>query len=140
MIVLFILMSTLMRKYISGVCRIKTSNKAVQVCEAQLNAVNSVLKENHNLLDSHCDPRLCFQRSYTSNRRPGDNEWSSLQFNNKLKSHHKAKKFGAMSGEDKSNFDAEAFKEANPKVSVGWAASAMRSGDEKKNTTHEGQI
>lgn len=151
MIVLFILMSTLMRKYISGVCRIKTSNKAVQVCETQLNAVNSVLKEitfeddqrallilearnreNHNLLDSHCDPRLCFQRSYTSNRRPEDNEWSSLQFNNKLKSHHKAKKFGAMSGEDKSNFDAEAFKEANPKVSVGWAASAMRSGDEKK--------
>lgn len=97
-------------------------------------------RENHNLLDSHCDPRLGFQRSYTSNRRPGDNEWSSLQFNNKLKSHHKAKKFGAMSGEDKSNFDAEAFKEANPKVSVGWAASAMRSGDEKKNTTHEGQI
>lgn len=37
-----------------------------------------------------------------------------------------------MSGEDKGNFDAEAFKEANPKVSVGWAASAMRGGDEKK--------
>lgn len=48
MIVLFILMSTLMRKYISGVCRIKTSNKAVQVCEAQLNAVNSALKGNEN--------------------------------------------------------------------------------------------
>lgn len=49
MIVLLILMSTLMRKYISGLYRIKTSNKAVQVCEAQLNAVNSALKGNENV-------------------------------------------------------------------------------------------
>lgn len=49
MIVLFILMFMLMRKYILGVCRIKIFNKVVQVCEVQLNVVNFVLKGNENV-------------------------------------------------------------------------------------------
>ena len=46
MIVMVILLSSLMRKYISRLYRTKTSNKAVQVCEAQLNAANLALKGN----------------------------------------------------------------------------------------------
>jgi hypothetical protein len=33
---------------------------------------------------------------------------------------------------DGANFDAEGFKKANPNVSVEWAISAMRGGDERK--------
>ncbi|XP_062620825.1 uncharacterized protein LOC134282429, partial [Saccostrea cucullata] len=152
MIVLVILISTLMRKCISRLCITKTSNKSVQVCGTELDVVDSLLKVisvedgqkfikiigpgkrgENNHTESFSQQRQCFHTvpacfSDKSNNTDENGHGCNFGINNKDPNSQKSKTMCA----DGANFDADAFKKANPKVKVGWAMSAMKSGDEAK--------
>ncbi|XP_062612527.1 exonuclease mut-7 homolog isoform X2 [Saccostrea cucullata] len=153
MIVLVILISTLMRKCISRLCITKTSNKSVQVCGTELDVVDSLLKVisvedgqkfikiigsgkrgENNLTGSFSQQRQCFHTvpacfsDKSNNTDENGHSRDNFGINNKYLN---SKKSNTMCA-DGANFDADAFKKANPKVKVGWAMSAMKSGDEAK--------
>ncbi|XP_048773011.2 exonuclease mut-7 homolog isoform X2 [Ostrea edulis] len=144
MIVWVILIFSLMRKYISKSYITKTSNKAVQVCGAELDAVDSLLKVKPFLprdsSSTFSQPRRYFHTASTcfTNRSNevgcgGKRNTSGI---NTIRSNSKT--FNTMSSEG-AHFNAEEFKNANPNVSVDWAISAMRGGDERKRQQMKAQ-